>query len=68
MQDYGLYLEKAYLLQKICKRDPQSSEILGQKFQWIYHLGKIAQVRILEGTLAVASQCCRYRSAENALV
>ena len=33
MQDCGLYLEKANLMQKICTRGPQSSEIFGQKFQ-----------------------------------
>ena len=53
MQDCSLYLEKANLMQKICKRDPQSSEMLGQKFQWNYHLGKFALVQILEGTLGL---------------
>ena len=33
MQDSGLYLGKANLMQKIRKRGPQSSEIFGQKFQ-----------------------------------
>ena len=33
MQDCSLYLEKANLMQKICKRGPQSTEILEQKFQ-----------------------------------
>ena len=33
MQDCILYLEKANLMQKICKRGPQSSEIFGQKFR-----------------------------------
>ena len=53
MQDCtgSLYLGKAKLMQKIHKRGPQSSEIFGQKFQWIYHLGKFALVKILEGTL-----------------
>ena len=51
MQDCGLYLGKANLMQKVCKRGPQSSEIWGQKFQWINHLGKFALVKILEGTL-----------------
>ena len=54
MQDCSLYLGKANLMQKICKRGPQSNEIFGQKFQWIYHLGKFALVKILEGTLPVA--------------
>ena len=56
MQDCSLYLWKAKLLQKICKRGPQgpqSSEMLGQKFQWIFHLGKFALVKILEGTLLI---------------
>ena len=34
-------------MQKICKRGPQSSEIFGQKFQWIYALGKFVLVNIL---------------------
>ena len=51
MQDCSLYLGKANLMQKMCKRGPQSSEIFGQKFQWIYHLGKFTLVKILEGTL-----------------
>ena len=51
MQDCSLYLGKANIKQKICKRGPQSSEIFGQKFQRIYHLGKFALVKILEGTL-----------------
>ena len=54
MQDRSLYLEKAKLMQNICKRGPQSSEIFGQKFQYIYHLGKFALVKILEGTLVIA--------------
>ena len=33
MQDCSLYLGKASLMQKVCKRCPQSSEIFGQKFQ-----------------------------------
>ena len=33
MQDCSLYLGKANLMQKFCKRGPQSSEIFGQKFQ-----------------------------------
>ena len=33
IQDCSLYLGKANLMQKICKRGPQSSEIFGQKFQ-----------------------------------
>ena len=33
MQDCRLYLGKANLMQKICKRGPQSSEIFGQKFK-----------------------------------
>ena len=33
MQDCSLYLGKANLMQKICKRGPQSSEIFEQKFQ-----------------------------------
>ena len=33
MQDCSLYLGKANLMQKICKRGPQSSGIFGQKFQ-----------------------------------
>ena len=33
---------------------PQSSEIFGQKFQWIYHLGKFALVKILEETLILS--------------
>ena len=33
MQDCSLYLEKADLMQKICKKGSQSSEIFGQKFQ-----------------------------------
>ena len=33
MQDGSLYLGKANLMQKICKRSPLSSEIFGQKFQ-----------------------------------
>ena len=33
MQDSSLYLGKENLMQKICKRSPQSSEIFGQKFQ-----------------------------------
>ena len=33
MQECSLYLGKANLMQKICKRSPQSSEIFGQKFQ-----------------------------------
>ena len=35
MQDCSLYryLGKANLMQKVCKRGPQSSEIFGQKFQ-----------------------------------
>ena len=48
MQDCSLYLGKANLMQKNCKRGPQSSEIFGQKFQWVYHLGKVALVKILE--------------------
>ena len=32
-QDCSLYLGKANILQKICKRGPQSGEIFGQKFQ-----------------------------------
>ena len=51
MQDCRWYLGKGNLMQKICKRGPQSSEIFGQKFQCIYHLGKFALVKILEGTL-----------------
>ena len=35
-------------MQKTCKRGPQSSEIIEQKF---HHLGKFALVKILEGTL-----------------
>ena len=57
MQDCSLYLGKANLMQKICKRGPQSSEVLGQKFQRIYHLGKFALglVNILvEGTLVMS--------------
>ena len=45
------YLGKANLMQKICKRGPQSSEIFEQKFQGNYHLGKFALLKILEGTL-----------------
>ena len=33
MQDCSLYLGKANLMQKICNRGPQSSEIFEQKFQ-----------------------------------
>ena len=44
MQDCSLYLGKANLMQKICEKGPQRSEIFGQKFQWIYHLGKFAPV------------------------
>ena len=33
MQDCSLYFGKANLMQKICKKGPQSSEIFGQKFQ-----------------------------------
>ena len=33
MQDCSMYLVKANLMQKNCKRGPQSSEIFGQKFQ-----------------------------------
>ena len=33
IQDCNLYLGKASLMQKICRRGPQSSEIFGQKFQ-----------------------------------
>ena len=33
MQGCSTYLGKANLMQKICKRGPQSSEIFGQKFQ-----------------------------------
>ena len=33
MQGCSLYLGKANLMQKICERGPQSSEIFGQKFQ-----------------------------------
>ena len=32
MQDCSLYLGKANLMEKICKRGPQRSEIFGQKF------------------------------------
>ena len=32
MQDCSLYHGKANLMQKICERGPQSSEIFGQKF------------------------------------
>ena len=46
-----LYLGKANSMQKFCKRGPQSSETFGQKFEWIYYLGKFALVKILEGTL-----------------
>ena len=56
MQDCSLYLGKANLMQKIRKRGPQSNEILGQKFQWIYHLGKVALVKILEGTLHTGNE------------
>ena len=35
MQDNSMYLGKANLIQKICKRGPQSSEIFGQKFKEI---------------------------------
>ena len=38
-------------MQKISKRGLQSSETFGQKFQCIFHLGKFALVKILEGTL-----------------
>ena len=38
MQDCSMYLGKANLMQKICKRGPQSSEIFRQKFQWIYQV------------------------------
>ena len=33
IQNCSLYLGKANLMQKICKKGPQSSEIFGQKFQ-----------------------------------
>ena len=33
LQDCSLYLGKANLMQKTCKKNPQSSEIFGQKFQ-----------------------------------
>ena len=33
MQDCSLCLGRANLMQKICKRGPQSSEIFGQRFQ-----------------------------------
>ena len=52
IQVCSLYLGKANLQQKICKRGPQSSKIFGQKFQWIYHLGKFALVKTPEETLA----------------
>ena len=55
MRDCCLYLGKANLMQKICKRGPQTSEIFEQKLQWIYHLGKFALVKILEGTLPTGS-------------
>ena len=55
VQDCSLYLGKTNLMQKNCKRGPQNSEILGQKFQRIYHLGKFALVKILEGTLTVTA-------------
>ena len=32
IQDCSLYLGESNLMQKICKRGPQSSETLGQKF------------------------------------
>ena len=51
MQDYSLYLGKANLMKKVCRRGPQSSKIVGKKFQRDYHLGKFALVKILEGTL-----------------
>ena len=53
MQDCSSYLEKANLMQKIWKKGALevASEIFAQKFQWIYHLGKFALVKILEGTL-----------------
>ena len=54
MQDCSLYLVKTNSMQKVCKKSPQSSKILGLKFQRIYHLGKFALVRILEGTLPLS--------------
>ena len=51
MQGCSLYLGKASLMQEFCKKGPQNSEIFGQEFQRIYHLGKFALVKILEGTL-----------------
>ena len=53
MQDCSLYLGKANLMQKIRKRGSHNSEIFGQKFQCIYHRGKFALVKILEGTLLI---------------
>ena len=56
-------LEKANLMQKICKRGLKSSEIFGQKFQQIYHLGKFALglVKILEGTLVMNAIVFSYK-------
>ena len=54
MQDHSLCLGKANLLQKICEKGPQRSEIFGQKISMNLSFRQIRTsqlVKILEGTL-----------------
>ena len=55
MQDCSLYLAKANLMQKICERGPQSSEIFGRNFneQMNLSFGQIRSSQYPRGNTAI---------------